>query len=408
MSTVRRLFRRLCVAGPAWCPAFWPCVVLWVAIAPTAARGVQIEFDYTYDTDGFFDDPQRRELLELAARHVNRYVDPLQAIIPGDGKKWFVFPPLPPSLSDKFVYDLEIPADTIKVLVGGSSILPENNLSQTTAGPGSAVSGPPEWSDLVASRGQVGALETPPTDFGNWGGVINVNSDVKWHFGETTEGLDTDETDFLTLAMHELTHIFGFGPADSFLAQVDLIHMKFNGDQALSVGSGTNPTLRMYDGGHWTSNTLSFLGGVERKALMTPEIYEGERKYPTLLDRAALRDVGWQEARPGDVNLDGLFDTRDIVQVLQADKYLSGDTAAWADGDWNDDFRFDQADVVAALVAGLYLTGPYLATSPAGIAPAAANLAADSVFVPVPEPATWALALSGLLAMAVIACRRCG
>jgi hypothetical protein len=69
-------------------------------------------------------------------------------------------------------------------------------------------------------------------------------------------------------------------------------------------------------------------------------------------------------ARPGDSNRDLQFDQLDIVQVLQADKYLTGQPATWQEGDWNDDGVFDQLDIVAALQTGNYLQGPYAAHSP--------------------------------------------
>ena len=170
--------------------------------------------------------------------------------------------------------DMEIPADTIRVIVGGSSILPENTLSQTNPPPASPLLGAltsPEWEDLLASRGQAGALDLPPTDYAPWGGATIVNSDdVKWHFGATTDGLDPDETDFLTLAMHELMHIFGFGPAESFVARIDGDgdSLNFTGYESAAVGSDTNPQLMMYDGGHWSTSTRSTAGGHEKKALM--------------------------------------------------------------------------------------------------------------------------------------------
>lgn len=75
--------------------------------------------------------------------------------------------------------------------------------------------------------------------------------------------------------------------------------------------------------------------------------------------------------KPGDADQDWDFDQLDIVQVLQAGKYLSGTPATWGEGDWNGapggvpgnpplgDGLFDQFDVVAALNAGVYATGPY-------------------------------------------------
>jgi len=57
----------------------------------------------------------------------------------------------------------------------------------------------------------------------------------------------------------------------------------------------------------------------------------------------------------GDANRDGRFDRKDIVLVLQAGKYLSGEKATWEADDWNLDGVFNQLDLVAALRAGTYL-----------------------------------------------------
>ena len=67
------------------------------------------------------------------------------------------------------------------------------------------------------------------------------------------------------------------------------------------------------------------------------------------------------EFQPGDSNLDFEFNQDDIVQVLQAAKYLSGERASFENGDWNGDGWFDQLDVVEALQTGNYLHGPYAA-----------------------------------------------
>ena len=73
--------------------------------------------------------------------------------------------------------------------------------------------------------------------------------------------------------------------------------------------------------------------------------------------------IAWYEnlpARTGDANRDGEFNQLDIVQVLQAAKYLTGNPATWQGGDWNGDGVFDQLDIVAALRTGKYLQGPYI------------------------------------------------
>jgi hypothetical protein len=57
---------------------------------------------------------------------------------------------------------------------------------------------------------------------------------------------------------------------------------------------------------------------------------------------------------PGDANQDGRFNQLDIVAVLQANKYLSGQPATWTEGDWSGDGVFDQLDIVGALRTGAY------------------------------------------------------
>ena len=65
----------------------------------------------------------------------------------------------------------------------------------------------------------------------------------------------------------------------------------------------------------------------------------------------------------GDANVDGQFDTSDLVQVLQAGEYEDGvvGNSTWAEGDWNCDREFDTADLVAALQTGRYETAASVA-----------------------------------------------
>ena len=59
---------------------------------------------------------------------------------------------------------------------------------------------------------------------------------------------------------------------------------------------------------------------------------------------------------PGDANQDGAFDELDLIQVLDATKYLTVEPAVWGEGDWSGDGQFDQSDILAALQAGHYRT----------------------------------------------------
>ena len=57
----------------------------------------------------------------------------------------------------------------------------------------------------------------------------------------------------------------------------------------------------------------------------------------------------------GDANDDGRFDQLDLAQILQSDKYRTGEAAAWSDGDWTGDGLFDAMDLVTALQTGRFL-----------------------------------------------------
>ena len=58
----------------------------------------------------------------------------------------------------------------------------------------------------------------------------------------------------------------------------------------------------------------------------------------------------------GDSNLDGAFDTRDIVFVFQSGEFEDAlsENSTWQTGDWNGDGEFDSSDFVFALQEGVY------------------------------------------------------
>jgi hypothetical protein len=62
----------------------------------------------------------------------------------------------------------------------------------------------------------------------------------------------------------------------------------------------------------------------------------------------------------GDANLDGRFESGDLVQVLQAGQYEDGvlGNSTWDTGDWDADGDFHTADLVVAFQDGGYEQGP--------------------------------------------------
>ena len=82
---------------------------------------------------------------------------------------------------------------------------------------------------------------------------------------------------------------------------------------------------------------------------------------------------------PGDSNADGVFNQVDIIIILQADKYQTGEPAVWSEGDWSGNGVFDQFDIVLALQGGNYRPNGQAASRAelehAGLVKAIANVA---------------------------------
>ena len=92
---------------------------------------------------------------------------------------------------------------------------------------------------------------------------------------------------------------------------------------------------------------------------MTQQVLNGER---TAEERLALiqdkMPAGF-ETYLGDADLDGKFDSSDLVMVFQAGHYEDGidRNSAWAQGDWDGDLDFTTSDLVAAFEDGGYDQG---------------------------------------------------
>ena len=65
----------------------------------------------------------------------------------------------------------------------------------------------------------------------------------------------------------------------------------------------------------------------------------------------------------GDANLDGEFNSSDLIVVFQGGVYETGAAALWADGDFDGDGVFASGDLVAALQDGGYEAGPRAAVA---------------------------------------------
>ena len=66
----------------------------------------------------------------------------------------------------------------------------------------------------------------------------------------------------------------------------------------------------------------------------------------------------------GDADLNGEFNTTDLVNVFQAGKFETEEMAGWAQGDWNGDMLFNTSDFIIAFQSGGFEKGPRVAAVP--------------------------------------------
>jgi hypothetical protein len=263
--------------------------------ASQAATAITINLDYSYDTNGFFTDSSRRDLMQSAASYFeSRLTDSLSAITSSGGNNMTAsfYSPTDGSLTS--VSNFSVAADTITIFVGGYA------MSGSTLGRGGfggwSATGTSAFFDTIRHRGQSDDMYgSTATEFNPWGGSISFNTDYSnWYFDSDPS---TDEafsgSDFYSVALHELGHVLGLGTADSWDNLINSSD-EFTGTNAVATYSGNVPVTS--DGVHWDYGTMSFVDGVAQEAAMDPNVTTGTRKRFTDLDNAALDDIGWDVA----------------------------------------------------------------------------------------------------------------
>ena len=278
-----------------------------------------ITFNYDLDTEGFFSGAEgatRRATLEKAASFYENFItDNLLAIPPGSGfNTWTASFSNPATGNQHLIPNLTIPADTIVVYAGGRDF--PSAIGQ--GGPGGySASGSSDFLELIKGRGQAGALTDSATDYSLWGGSIAFDTNIvlgsttyDWHNSTDLVGLDSDEIDFLSVAIHELGHVLGFGidgednnywgnqTSDTNFTETNAF---FTGTNALAIYQAeTDPEATSVplniDLGHWENGITSFTlaGDIQEPAMTTGGNQFGQRQLLTNLDYAALQDIGWK------------------------------------------------------------------------------------------------------------------
>lgn len=237
-----------------------------------------IRFDYRFDTKGFFAAPERKKALEGAARIWGRLVQDDFATVP-KGTYAKVRDPEHPTEPAQAL-DLDADVDDLVIFVGASELAGSTTgTSQATAG----LSGITD--DALRSSLEKRFYGTP---FQPWTGWISFDVSEPWYFDpdpDVAKTIPPASLDFVSVALHEIGHVLGFGTADAFKAHATT--GAFDGANASAAFGGKGPALTS-DHSHFASSVL--VGGAH--PLMDVSDKAGTRYLPTALDLAVLEDLG--------------------------------------------------------------------------------------------------------------------
>ncbi|MEN8764211.1 MAG: matrixin family metalloprotease [Thiogranum sp.] len=267
-----------------------------MAIFGQQASAINIEFDYSFDTNNFFNTQVRKDALNAAGTFFGDIIqDNLTAINSGGSNHFNAVFSNPANGLNTTITDFSVGADTLIVYAGGR-MLSGNALG--VGGPGVFnVSGSTAFFNNAVTRGETpgtsGVQGGAATDFAPWGGSVTFDTGTNWYFDQDVSSSgDAIDNDFFSIALHELGHVLGIGLADSWDNLVS--GADFTGVASSAVFSGAVPLSG--DLAHWADGTTGLFNGTFQEAAMDPSIQFGTRKLFTDLDLAGLTDVGWEVA----------------------------------------------------------------------------------------------------------------
>ncbi len=288
-----------------------------------SAPGINITFDYRYDTEGFFagDNIGRRLVLEEVARvYESRLLDRLDPIDPVDttpatAQGWRAAFFHPATDEPVIIGDLPIPANSLTVFPGASSTAFDIEVLARADAQYSVSEGSLEESDIL-SRGGGTATGGSANEYSGWGGSISFNANIDWFDSPPPGAVDPGKNDLYSTALHELAHLLGLSGGipswDARMVAHDAEKVVFSGSRVLAVqGSGNLVFVGLEDdngqariGGHFWAGTLSKVVGtsVVQEPVLSETLAPGLRRSLTELDLAALDDIGWDVTWPNTVD----------------------------------------------------------------------------------------------------------
>jgi hypothetical protein len=364
-----------------WFAALCAVAATLPALVPQPACAINVVIDYRYDTNSFFNTPEKRSAIEAAAARYSAIVttslfavtledDNIDPRIgfkhPGTGAEFQVSSAASPT-SDFLVQTgraaaaneyrgvWSIPADQVIVYAGGQPISPNGMTSE-----GGARSGANDdlvYDDTNSHMNRGFRASGSETNLPMWGGSVWFDTDgsTVWHTNHTTAP-PTGATDLYTMALHEIGHVLGLCTRwNEWTSHIAPNSRLFSGQAvgAYNADNGTTQaTLNVHGplplstlNPHWQDNQYnSFIfenanpnyvdtvgSGALQDVLMEPNLAPaGRRLELTNVDVAALRDAGWttiSQPQPGDYNRNGTVDAADYVPINKG--LASGSYVAW-------------------------------------------------------------------------------
>ncbi len=249
----------------------------------TPAGEFNIEFNFDFDDFGFFDpnvNPGALEALNAAARIWESFIaDDFPELEPGVPILIF-----DPATGELIEVNLEEPIDDLVIFVGARDLTDQGG--PIAAGGPSGVGAAP--SEVVNRLQNTGEFEG---NFEPFAGQIAFEINNNWFF-DTTPETDGDipfgQDDFLSIVLHEIGHVLGFGTSVTF---DELLDSSGNFTGPITTETNGNASVPIADDGFHFPEGLIFEG---QETLMDPSLLAGSRTLPTPLDLAVLADIGYE------------------------------------------------------------------------------------------------------------------
>ena len=281
-----------------------PLILLSAALTPWVGA-INIEIDYSYDTNGWFNAAERRLALEAAAEFYENVIsDTLLRVDPSEFPQasWTVSVRNPQTGGSVSLANPVVPADTIIVFAGAREL--GGNVRGQGGNSGYSASGFSSWFSRIKARGNPGAdvsNSSQATDYAPSFGFVSFDTTTDFNFSLTQ---NLSGTDFIPVALHELGHVLGIGIADSW---DNLISGSVFTGPASAQAAGGNPSVQA-GGGHFNQSVSSKPAygsfgtphGSPAPVMMRPslESVSGILTVASDLDLAALVDIGWEVSPP--------------------------------------------------------------------------------------------------------------